>query len=285
MTEQAFEHDDEISLLDILVTLAESWKLLVFGPLIAGVLAGGLSFLWPKTFESQAIFRITEEEAVLLHTATVLDQLIVKFDMLKEAGGVMDDARQDLKKQLLFAADKKTKLVTLTAKGKTPEAAQALATDAIKLLLIELKAKGKERELIEKTIAINEQAINVAEDAVDTIQRSLKRGGLTDQAQESGIKNLAAVISDISKRNQENATLSQKLEVRGLEVFVQEPSLPQKKSMPKLSIVFAASVSISIFIILVFVFVRKAIQTAKQDVEAAKKISIIKSLLGFKSHG
>ena len=31
--------EDEINLLDILVTLAESWKLLVFGPMLAGVLA------------------------------------------------------------------------------------------------------------------------------------------------------------------------------------------------------------------------------------------------------
>lgn len=44
MTEETIQHDDEISLLDILVTLAESWKLLVFGPLVVGVLAGGLSF-------------------------------------------------------------------------------------------------------------------------------------------------------------------------------------------------------------------------------------------------
>jgi uncharacterized protein involved in exopolysaccharide biosynthesis len=90
MTEQtipAYE-DDEISLLDILVTLAESWKLLVFGPLIAGVLAGGLSFLWPKTFESVAIVRMTEEEVALLHAAPVLDPLIEKFGLLAEADGM-----------------------------------------------------------------------------------------------------------------------------------------------------------------------------------------------------
>ena len=63
--------EDEVSLLDILVALAESWKLLVFGPLLVSVLAGGLSFLWPKTFESVAIVRMTEEEITLLHAAPV----------------------------------------------------------------------------------------------------------------------------------------------------------------------------------------------------------------------
>jgi uncharacterized protein involved in exopolysaccharide biosynthesis len=79
MTEQAVNHyeEDEMSLLDILVTLAESWRLLVFGPIIAAVLAGSLSFLWPKTFESVAILRLTEEEVALLHAAPVLDLSLI----------------------------------------------------------------------------------------------------------------------------------------------------------------------------------------------------------------
>ena len=79
--------EDEISLLDILVTLAESWKLLAFGPLVVGVLAGGLSFLWPNTYESVSIVRLTEEDAALIHAAPVLDPLIAKFDLLKTREG------------------------------------------------------------------------------------------------------------------------------------------------------------------------------------------------------
>jgi len=107
MTEQAFEHDDEISLLDILVILAESWKLLVFGPLIVGVLAGALSFLWPKTFESVAIVRLTEQELALINSAPVLDPIIEKFSLLPEFDGIHDDARQYLVKKLVGKFDKK----------------------------------------------------------------------------------------------------------------------------------------------------------------------------------
>jgi capsular polysaccharide biosynthesis protein len=161
MTEQAVNHydEDEISLLDILVTLAESWKLLVFGPLIAGVLAGGLSFLGPKPFESVAIVRMTEEEVALLHAAPVLDPLIEKFGLLAEADGIVDDARQDLKKHLTFTVDKKTKLATVTAKGRSPESAQALGQAAMDILLIELQPKGKDKEAIAQEIAINNQLI------------------------------------------------------------------------------------------------------------------------------
>jgi len=285
MTEQTIQNydEDEISFLDILVTLAESWRLLVFGPLVVGGVAGVLSFAWPKTFESVAIVRLAEEEVALLHAAPVLDPLIEKFGLLAKADGIVDDARQELKKSLTFAVDKKTKLATITAKAGTPDTAQALGGSAIAAVLKELQVKGQEKALLEKTIAINNRAIESAEDAEESIQHNLKKGGLVDQAQESAIKNLAAINSDIAKRSQENEELRQKLEIKGAEVFVQEPSLPQLKTSPKLWLVLAISVLMSFFLILIFVFIRKAILIASQDSETAQKISNIKFLLGFKS--
>lgn len=284
MTEQtipAYEYD-EISLLDILVTLAESWKLLVFGPLIAGVLAGGLSFLWPKTFESVAIVRMTEEEMALLHAAPVLDPLIEKFGLLAEADGIVDDARQDLKKRLTFTVDKKTKLATITAKARTPDAAHALCGSAIAALLNELQVKGQDKALLEKAIAINNRAIASAEDAIESIQRSLKRAGAIDQAQESAIKNLAAINSDIAKQSQVNEELRQKLEPKGAEVFVQEASLPQSKVSPKRSFVVMLAILASGFALLIFVFIRKAWTSAAKEEDAVQKIALIKKAFQFK---
>ncbi len=284
MTEQtnpAYE-DDEISLLDILVILAESWKLLVFGPLIAGVLAGGLSLLLPKTFESVAIVRLTEEEAALLHAAPVLDPLIEKFGLLADSGGIVDDARQSLKSRLTYAVDKKTKLTTITTKGRTPDAAQALGSSAITLLLKELQIKGQEKILLEKTIAINVRAIETAEDAMESIQHTLKKGVLSDLVQESAIKNLAVINTEIAKRSQENETLRQKLESKGAEVFVQEPSLPQRKAAPKRGLIVFLAILASGFALLIFVFIRKAWESAAQEKEAMQKIALIKKAFQFK---
>lgn len=283
MTEQALNNyeEDEISLLDILVTLAESWRLLIFGPLIAGVLVGALSFLWPNTFESVAIVRLTEEEVALLHVAPVLDPLIAQFGLLIKADGYLDDARQDLKKRLAFTVDKKNKLATITAKADRPEQAQMLGQSAIALMLKELQPKGSEKTLLQKTIAINESAIASAEDAVDSIQHILKKSSLYDQAQESAIKNLAAINSDVAKRRQENEQIKQKLDVRGAEVFVQEPSLSQRKTSPKISLVVLLAVLVSGFALLVFVFIRKALASAEQDAELAGKLAAIRRSLGL----
>ena len=281
MTEQAMQHyeEDEISLLDILVTLAGAWKLLVFGPLVAGVVAGVLSFAWPKTFESVAIVRLTEEEVALLYAAPVLDPLIEKFGLLAEADGIVDDARQDLKKRLTFSVDKKTKLATITAKARTQDAAQALGSSAIDVVLKELQVKGQEKVLIEKIIVINNRTIERAEDALDSIQRSLKKGGQTDQAQESAIKNMLSIYNEVAKRSRENEELRQKLEPKGAEVLVQEAGLPQRKVSPKLGLVVLLAIFTSAFILLIFVFIRKAWLEAMKDEKAALKVRRIEDLL------
>ncbi len=274
--------EDEISLLDILVTLAESWKLLVFGPLVVGVLAGGLSFLWPNTYESVAIVRLTEEEAALIHAAPVLDPLIDKFDLLKDVNGSQEDARLSLKNKLVLAIDKKTKLATLTAKARTPEQAQALGTAAIEAVLQELRVKGKEKEAVLKTIAINQQAIGVAEDALEAVQKSLKRGAMADLQQESAIKNLTSLNAEIATKTQTNADLALKLEPRGEEVYAQKASLPERKSAPKRGLVAIIAVLISGFALLMFVFVRKAWRGVSQDPESSEKIAVIKESLGLR---
>lgn len=269
MTEQAMQHyeEDEISLLDILVTLAESWKLLVFGPLLVGALAGALSFLWPKTFESVAIVRLTEEEVVLLHAAPVLDPLIEKFGYLQNADGIKDDARIDIKKDLSFSTDKKTKFVTVVAKGRTPESAQALGQAAMDALLIELQPKGKEKEAILQEIAVNNQLIR---DGVNLVER---QGG-----RQNNSNNSKGQVANLKLNNLE---LGLKLQAKGKEVYAQEPSLPQRKTLPKLSIVLIVAVLLSCFTLLVYVFIRKAWQSASQSAESAAKVAAIKKTFNF----
>jgi len=42
--------DDEISVLDLLLVVAENARLLIFGPLLAGLAALGIAFIIPPTF-------------------------------------------------------------------------------------------------------------------------------------------------------------------------------------------------------------------------------------------
>jgi uncharacterized protein involved in exopolysaccharide biosynthesis len=283
MTEQAVNNyeDDEISLLDILVTLAESWKLLVFGPLIAGVLAGALSFLWPKTFESVAIVRLTEAELALLNTAPVLDPLVEKFGLLVEFDGVHEDARQYLAKKIVGKFDKKTNLVTITAVANTPERAQEMGKAIMDVLLMELLPKGKNKDQIEQKIINNEGVISNNRDALDQLQKQMGKSSGGDAALEVIMKYYASLTAEVAAKDLENIELRRNLLVKGDEVYVQKASLPQVKTSPKRSLVILFAVLAAGFVLLIFVFTRKALQNVSHDVVALKKIDLIKKSFGI----
>ena len=281
MTQQAVHNyeDDEISLLDILVTLAESWKLLVFGPLAAAVLAGALSFLWPKTFESTAVVRLTEAEVAVVGTAPVLDQLIVKFDLLPEFDGNQDDARAYLAKKITGKFDKKKGLSIISVIAATPERAQIMNAAAISALQLELLPKGKDKDKLEQVIRSNEDIIAKYADAVERMKRLISKQGQNDALLEAVIKHFVTLNAEVAHKELENIELRKSLIVKGSEVYVQLPSLPQQKKSPKLSIVVLLALLASGFTLLLFVFIRKAWRSACQDEDAAAKIKKIKFAL------
>ncbi len=43
----------QVTLLDLTAPIARAWRLVVFGPLVAGALAFGVSFLIPPTFTAR----------------------------------------------------------------------------------------------------------------------------------------------------------------------------------------------------------------------------------------
>ena len=49
------EEENETSLLDLLVVVAENLKLLILGPFAVGLLALGIAFTLPQSYVSQAI--------------------------------------------------------------------------------------------------------------------------------------------------------------------------------------------------------------------------------------
>lgn len=272
--------ENEIGLLDILVTLAESWKLLVFGPLVVGALSGGLSFLWPSSYESVSIVRLSEEEIALTYTAPVLDQIISNLDLLKDVNGSQADVRSSLKSKLFISVDKKTKLATLVAKGSTPEQAQALGVAAIEAVLHEQRPKGKEEEAMLKTIRINERFIGIAEDMLERMQISLKANTKEYLEQGATIKNVSLLNSEIAARAAVNIDLAKKLEVRGEEVYAQKASLPERRAAPKRSVVVMIAVLASGFALLLWVYMSNAWQQASKVPDSAEKIKRIKAAIG-----
>jgi uncharacterized protein involved in exopolysaccharide biosynthesis len=274
--------DDEIDLLDLLVTVAESWKLLVFVPVFMGIVAfTGATFLKPTFYQSSAILRLSENQISVLHSAPVLDPLTESFGYLSKAQGIREDAREALKKDLLAAVDKRSKLVTITAKSSSPEQAQKLNEQAIQRLLEELTPKGVAKANILQLIDIRKQAIAVAEASFEQLVQAFPKGSVGAANAEQSFVGIASLVTLVLDNKNAIQVMEQQLIIQGSEVFVQPATLPQKPMPRKRAMVAAITVLASGFALLLFVFIRKALFNAGTNPESAAKIARIKQSFGF----
>ena len=276
--------DDEIDLLDLLVTVAESWKLLVIAPVLIGIAAfTGAHFLKPNVYQSSAILRLAEDEAALVHSALILDPLAESFGYVSEAEGVRDDAREALKKDLASSVDKRTKLAIITTKSTTAEQAHKLNQQATERLLVELTPKGQEKANILQQIEIRKQALSVAETALEQLVKGFSKRGVGAQSAEQGVTSIASLVTLAIDNKQAIQALEQLLIPKGTEVFVQPPTLAQKPMPRKRAMVAVIAALASGFALLLFVFIRKALINAGANPESAKKIAQIKQSFGISS--
>jgi uncharacterized protein involved in exopolysaccharide biosynthesis len=285
MTEQAtpIPADDEIDLLDLLVTIAESWKLLLFVPLLVGVMAATIATYFKPIYQSSAIVRLAEEEVAVLHSAAVLDPLLEPFAYRQKAKGVVEDARQALKQDLTYNTDKRTKLVTISAKAASPELAQQLNTRAIALLLDELTPKGLTKFQIEQSIADRENAIIATEQSSAKLLEAFLKNNVDAYMVDQAVTSISNSANFILSNRQEVHALKARLLPKGAELFVQPPTLPQR-SLPRKTPMIGISAMVGTgFVLILFVFLRKAFKNAALNPDSANKITRIRQAFHLKA--
>ena len=153
------DEGEGIDLLDLALPLAEHWKLLVLGPLLAGLLALGITFLVPKTYTSRTVFLPPQQQqsaaasaiaqlgalsglvgsaaglqspadqyVALLQSTTVADRLIDEFKLMQ----VYDEefrfkAREELARNVRVSLGKKDGLITIEVDDEDPQRAADMA--------------------------------------------------------------------------------------------------------------------------------------------------------------
>lgn len=267
--------DDEISLLDLLLVVVENLRLLLLGPLLAGLMAYAISFVMPPTFESLAIVKGTQQIASLLTTAQVLDPVIDKLQ-LKKSSESLDLARQRLKKKEIKASfNAKDSLVSLTVQARTPESAQVLADEILKSYFAQSKPHGSERKRLEALLLATEERLKEATATAHQLNQRLSREDAkasVDLAQ--GYATLIASIDVLELKQQD--TLKQ---LQGFDdsQLVQSPTIDRIKISPKRGLIAMIATLTTGFILLILVFCRQALHKASQDDETAGKIARLKA--------
>lgn len=272
--------DDEISLLDLLLTVSQNIKLLIVGPLAAGLCALGITFTLPATYESVAI--LPADIGSTLRLAAVLDPVVAKLDLAK--GQTPEQARLALSGRIKFAQDKQAKLFTLTVSGDSPQQAQATAKAVLTSTYAFIRPRGISKERLELKLLHAKETLADAKAATAGLLSILERGYKPESAVRAAGTELPRGYADLLNfvTNSYAAVLSLEKELEGLtdEQLLQAPSLPEKPVSQKALTATIAALATG-FALLLFVFIRQGLRTAGADPESAAKLAAIRRALGF----
>jgi len=279
--------EKEISLLDLLVTVAENLKLLILGPLVVGLLALAIGYALPQSFTSQAILALPTsnspqtptQAAAMMASPLVLDPVIRSLNL--SAGHATEEARTKLANQIK-AAVAKDGLLRLDATANTPLEAQAIANAVIDTWLKSTEPGALDRADLEKRLAYAKVSLESVRRLMDRLtaegsailNKPLKLG-------EAGTSIVA--LGELQARYLgEVLTIPRTLQGLSRDVVIQLPTLPTEPVAPKKALIAILAALGSGFALLLWVFMRQAWKNAAQDPEVEGKQAKLRAALGFK---
>lgn len=274
----------EISLLDLLLVVAENIKLLLLGPLLAGLVALGIGYALPQSYVSQAILLLpatsstnSAQAAAMMTSPLVLDPIIAVDPELNAKP--IETARIALAGKLK-AAVAKDGLLRLDATATQPQAAQALANAVIDNWLKSTVPGPQDRADLEKRLSYASNALasvttllnTLSVDGAVSLGKPLTRG-------EAGTSLVG--LGELQTRYL-NDVLGIPRSLRGLsrDVVKQPPTLPTAPVSNKKALIAVMSTLGAGFALLLFVFMRQAWRNASQDPETAPKMARLRAAFG-----
>jgi capsular polysaccharide biosynthesis protein len=287
---QAGFDDDEISLLDLGVTIVENLRLLILAPIFAGCTAllvgtyaidpfftaktsllppgasgGGTAAALASQFGGLAslaginlpVGAGQAKPMAYLQSDSMRNALIDRFDLVKRyEAKLKEDARKTLATKVKIAEDKKTGLISIEVTDLDPAFAAQLANAHVEELQKVLNAQALEdarerRQFLERQIEEASKKPYQSPLVRDAVLQGLIRQFETTRIEEAGAGNSARI---------------QQVDVA---------QAPERKSGPKRALIAVITALATGFALLLFVFMRKAVQNAGDDPESSDKLKAI----------
>ena len=272
-TESTVSTIETFTLIDLLQVIVDNLRLLVIGPIVAGLVVFAAASLWPKTYESTAILKAEQLTASLIHSAAVLDPIAKSLGYIPTME--VDDARLKLKEEIQARFNAKDKLVTLITKAHTPQAAQALNMSVLQQVYAQSKPRDSEKARLEKQL---EQAKAREKEASQSAQLLGKKLESTGTAGASEVaQGYAQMMRVVQESQAAQSTIEQQLNGLDGSVLVQEATLPTKHSEPKRGLSTVLAVQAAGFLLLIWVFIRNSLRNSKRNINSAQKLENLKA--------
>lgn len=278
------DDNDEIGLLDLLLVVAENLKLLIAGPLLMGLVALGVAFALPRTYESTALLSADKPNASfnpaliasLATSAAVLDAVAPAAGLAP--GLSAEQMRKALAARLKASVGRQDKLVVLTVQAPTAEGAQRLAQAVLEEVFVRSKPRSAERTQLERLLQSEGDSLATSQQLEQTLAQQMASGAAPTGAAQIYTQLMAAN----SLKQQTMLELQVKLNGLTDADLVQPPTLPETPIKPKKSLIAVLAALATGFVLLLFVFVRQAWRQAAAGGDSADKLQRIRRALGLK---
>jgi hypothetical protein len=282
--------ENEISLLDLLLVVAENLKLLILGPVVVGLLALAIGYALPQSFTSQAILALPTPTPTLVPTPTpaqaaammvsplVLDPVIVSLNLA--AGRPIAGASAKLANQIKAAVGKDG-LLRLDVTASTSLEAQAIANAVIDTWLKSTVPGEQDRADLEKRLAYAKTSLA----SVSRLLDRLAAGGASILNKPLTLgdagTNIVAVGELQARYLAGVLAIPRALQGLSRDVIMQSPTLPTEPVAPKKSLIAILAALGSGFSLLLWIFVRQAWKNAALDPVTAEKQAKLRAAMGF----
>lgn len=283
MDETSPAHDDEFSLLDLAVVIAESWKLLLIVPLLAGALVYfGLSMITAPLYTSQALVQTSSGEIALLQSARVLDGPMRESSWLTDYNGSLSQARAALLDAIDIRAVEDTGFYHVKLTHRSAESAQTILTLILQELVNQSKPTGSNRDALDLTLNIQQEGLAELSASLTRLNRFYDRTLAASETDTISVvaetgQSIVALVSNIEARRQEIATTTQMLDgTIQADDIIQPPTFPDSAEGRGLLMRVALAFVTVGFLMLITAFAREGFKRASHNVENLEKVNRIR---------
>lgn len=282
-TESNHQPDDELDLLDLVLTFVENWKLLILGPIVTGLVALGISFALPKTYRSESSVQV--ERAGSGFSAPVAASLAMSADVLRtiapvagiDGGLTAEEIHKKLSKRIQVTIGKQDKLLNVTTEAHTPETAKNLNQALLDTLFPYSKPRGLERKQLQQQQESERARLQETTKLEQETGGNIASGKSISEATASLYGELLAANS---ARQRTVLDIERRLEGLDSDDVVQAPTLPGSAIKPKKPLIALGVTVATGFLLLLFVFARQALRSAQESSsDQAAKIARIRKAL------
>lgn len=268
--------DDDISLLDLLLIIAQNLRLLIIGPIVVGLVALAGSSLWPSTYESS--FTVYNPKKLI--EPQQISSLAVAVQTLNVAAKTLKTAGQaELGQSLLAGAassniPRNTYTVNVKVQAVTAQAAHDMAQALLAATLQASRPQGDVLAELEQNLKKDQTALDNARQLEQRMNSNIQQNGSSSADMVQSYAALLPIIATLSSRVDQHRA---RLEGLTQADVIAQPQVPGRPAKPNKGLLVLLASLATGFALLLFVFMRQALRNASQDAESAQKLSAIQA--------